>query len=76
MPGVDSSVLVHRLYVDPHYKPVKQKKRTFSEERGHSRGGYKVVEFMDAFRGYLQIFIDEDDMEKTAFVTEYGIYCW
>ncbi|GAA0159288.1 hypothetical protein LIER_16102 [Lithospermum erythrorhizon] len=33
MPGVDPSVSVHRVYVDPYYKPVKQKKRTFSEEK-------------------------------------------
>ncbi|GAA0139568.1 hypothetical protein LIER_01086 [Lithospermum erythrorhizon] len=36
MPGVDPAVLVHRLYVDPHYKPVKQKKRTFSDENGEA----------------------------------------
>ncbi|GAA0172424.1 hypothetical protein LIER_26254 [Lithospermum erythrorhizon] len=35
-PGVDPEVSVHRLYVDPHYKIVKQKKRTFSEEKGEA----------------------------------------
>ncbi|GAA0158424.1 hypothetical protein LIER_15455 [Lithospermum erythrorhizon] len=35
MPGVDPEVAVHWLYVDPHYKPVKEKKkRTFSVEKG------------------------------------------
>ncbi|GAA0168663.1 hypothetical protein LIER_23330 [Lithospermum erythrorhizon] len=38
--------------------------------------GYKVVDFLDAFRGYHQIFMAEEDVEKTAFITEYGIYCW
>ncbi|GAA0143735.1 hypothetical protein LIER_35799 [Lithospermum erythrorhizon] len=37
---------------------------------------YKVVDFLDAFRGYHQIFMAEEDVEKTTFVTEYGIYCW
>ncbi|GAA0144502.1 hypothetical protein LIER_04932 [Lithospermum erythrorhizon] len=34
MPGVDPSISVHRMYVDPYCKPIKQKKRTFSEEKG------------------------------------------
>ncbi|GAA0146942.1 hypothetical protein LIER_36420 [Lithospermum erythrorhizon] len=34
MPGVDPEVSVQQLYVDPHYKTVKQKKWTFSEEQG------------------------------------------
>ncbi|GAA0175926.1 hypothetical protein LIER_29016 [Lithospermum erythrorhizon] len=34
MSGVDPPVAVHRLYVDPHYKPIKKKKRTFSKENG------------------------------------------
>ncbi|GAA0175950.1 hypothetical protein LIER_29032 [Lithospermum erythrorhizon] len=41
-----------------------------------SSAGYKVVDFLDAFRGYHQIFIAEEDVEKSAFVTKYGIYCW
>ncbi|GAA0165051.1 hypothetical protein LIER_20551 [Lithospermum erythrorhizon] len=41
-----------------------------------SSAGYKVVDFLDAFRGYHQIFMAEEDVEKIAFVTEYDIYCW
>ncbi|GAA0150358.1 hypothetical protein LIER_37105 [Lithospermum erythrorhizon] len=126
MPGVDPIVVVHRLYVDPHYKPIKQKKRTFSEEKGEAirellfptllanvlmvpkpnrmwwmcidftsinkacpkdcyplpnidrlvDSVYKVVDFLDAFRGYHQIFRAEEDMDKTALATEYDIYYW
>ncbi|GAA0157502.1 hypothetical protein LIER_14756 [Lithospermum erythrorhizon] len=36
MPMVDLGVSVLRLYVDPHYKPIKQKKRTFSKEKGEA----------------------------------------
>ncbi|GAA0160657.1 hypothetical protein LIER_39079 [Lithospermum erythrorhizon] len=114
MPGVDPKVSVHRLYEDPHYKLIKQKKRTFSEEKGEaireapngtwqmctnfisinkacpkdyyplpnidrlvdSRAKYKVVDFLDAFRGYYQIFMAEEDVDKITFVTKYDIYCW
>ncbi|GAA0166416.1 hypothetical protein LIER_21572 [Lithospermum erythrorhizon] len=41
-----------------------------------SRTCYKVVEFLDAFRRYHQIFMAKEDIEKIAFITEYGIYCW
>ncbi|GAA0165987.1 hypothetical protein LIER_21251 [Lithospermum erythrorhizon] len=104
MPGVDPEVSVYRLYVDPHYKPINQKKRSFSEEKvpnpnGRWRmctdftninkaypkdcyplpnidrlvdpcTGYKVVDFLDAFQGYHQIFMAEQNLEKTVFVTE------
>ncbi|GAA0142014.1 hypothetical protein LIER_03015 [Lithospermum erythrorhizon] len=36
MPGVDPAVTVNRLYVDLHFKPIKYKKRTFSEEKGEA----------------------------------------
>ncbi|GAA0185807.1 hypothetical protein LIER_33095 [Lithospermum erythrorhizon] len=141
MPGVDPAVSIHRLYVDPYYKPGKQKKWTISEEKGEaireevgkllgangirellfptwlanvvlvpkpngtwgmcmdftninkahlkdcyplpnidrmvdSSAGYKVVDFLDAFRGYHKIFMVEEDVDKITFVTECGIYCW
>ncbi|GAA0153646.1 hypothetical protein LIER_37711 [Lithospermum erythrorhizon] len=46
MPGVDPMVSVHRLYVEPHYKPIKQKKRTFSEEKEEA-----IREEMDKLMG-------------------------
>ncbi|KAL5555503.1 hypothetical protein UlMin_037739 [Ulmus minor] len=33
MPGIDPSVIVHRLNIDPNFKPVTQKRRTFNAER-------------------------------------------
>ncbi|GAA0174435.1 hypothetical protein LIER_27825 [Lithospermum erythrorhizon] len=36
MPGVDREVSIQRMCVDPHYKPIKQKKRTFSEEKNEA----------------------------------------
>ncbi|GAA0165832.1 hypothetical protein LIER_21130 [Lithospermum erythrorhizon] len=40
-----------------------------------SSAEYKVVDFLDAFREYHQIFMAEEDVEKIAFVIGYGIYC-
>ena len=33
MPGIDPSVIVHRLNVNPDFSPVRQKKRVFVSER-------------------------------------------
>ena len=33
MPGIDSSVIVHRLNVSPSFSPIQQKKRVFAQER-------------------------------------------
>ena len=33
MPGIDPSVMVHRLNVSPPFSPVQQKKRVFAPER-------------------------------------------
>ena len=33
MPGIDPSVMVHKLNVSPSFPPVRQKKRVFAPER-------------------------------------------
>ena len=33
-----------------------------------STAGHKLLTFMDAFSGYNQIKMDEEDQEKTAFI--------
>ena len=38
--------------------------------------GHKLLSFMDAFSGYNQIFMDEEDQEKTSFVTSQRLYCY
>ncbi|XP_011093333.1 uncharacterized protein LOC105173330 [Sesamum indicum] len=35
-----------------------------------------LFSMMDAYQGYHQIFMTKDDAEKTAFVTEKGVYCY
>ena len=36
--------------------------------------GHKLLTFMDAFSGYNQIKMAEEDQEKTAFITSQGLY--
>ena len=33
MPGIDPSVMVHKLNVSPSFPPIRQKKRVFTQER-------------------------------------------
>ena len=36
--------------------------------------GHELLSFIDAFLGYNQILMHPDDQEKTAFITERGIF--
>lgn len=38
--------------------------------------GHDLMSFLDAFSGYNQILMHQDDQEKIAFVTGRGIYCY
>ncbi|KAJ9544306.1 hypothetical protein OSB04_024013 [Centaurea solstitialis] len=38
--------------------------------------GHELLTFMDAYSGYNQILMHTDDQEKTAFMTNKGIYCY
>ena len=37
---------------------------------------HKLLSFMDAFSGYNQIKMKEDDQERTSFVTSQGLFCY
>jgi hypothetical protein len=141
MPGIDPSIIVHRLNADPSFRPVRQKRRTFAPERNqavadevskllaagfvrevnypewlanvvlvrksnnkwrmcvdftdlnkacpkdsfplpridllvNSTSGHQLLSFMDAFSGYNQIQMAEEDQEKTSFITDRGLYCY
>jgi ribonuclease HI len=39
-----------------------------------STAGHKLLSFMDAFSGYNQIQMEEEDQEKTAFITSRGLF--
>ena len=38
--------------------------------------GHKLLTFMDAFSGYNQIKMAEEDQEKTTFITSQRLYCY
>ena len=141
MPGIPTDLAVHHLNVDHHFKPVKQKKRSFAPERNEvikaevgklleskiimevyyptwlanpvlvkkedqtwrmcvdftnlnkvcpkdcfplpridrlvdSTVDFDILCFLDAFKGYHQIEMAEEDREKTSFITEEGTYCY
>ena len=41
-----------------------------------STAGHKLLTFIDAFSGYNQIKMAEEDQEKTTFITSQGLYCY
>ncbi|KAL2243317.1 UNVERIFIED_CONTAM: Retrovirus-related Pol polyprotein from transposon [Sesamum indicum] len=41
-----------------------------------STAGFELFSMMDAYQGYHQIRMAEEDRDKTSFVTEKGIYCY
>ena len=41
-----------------------------------STTGHKLLSLMDTFSGYNQILMDEEDQEKTSFVTSQRLYCY
>uniref|UniRef100_A0A2N9GJD4 Reverse transcriptase n=1 Tax=Fagus sylvatica TaxID=28930 RepID=A0A2N9GJD4_FAGSY len=46
------------------------------DQRVDSTAGHKLLSFMDAFSGYNQIQMTEEDQEKTAFITSRGLFCY
>ena len=141
MPGIDPSVIVHRLNVNPASSPIRQKKWVFGQERDKavveevrklleasfirevyypdwlanvvmvkknngkwrmcvdftdlnracpkdsyplpridtlvdSTAKHELLSFMDAFSGYNQIKMKDEDQEKTSFVTSQGLFCY
>ena len=47
MPGIDPSVIVHRLNVNPTSSPIRQKKRVFTLER-HNAIAEEVKKLLEA----------------------------
>ncbi|KAL0403666.1 UNVERIFIED_CONTAM: Retrovirus-related Pol polyprotein from transposon gypsy [Sesamum radiatum] len=41
-----------------------------------STAGYELFSMMDAYQGYHQIFMAEEDRIRTSFITDQGIYCY
>ena len=41
-----------------------------------STARHELLSFMDVFSGYNQIKVNEEDQEKTSFVTSQGLFCY
>ncbi|KAL2250220.1 UNVERIFIED_CONTAM: Retrovirus-related Pol polyprotein from transposon [Sesamum indicum] len=41
-----------------------------------STAGFEMFSMMDAYQGYHQIYMAEEDRDKTSFITEKEIYCY
>jgi hypothetical protein len=41
-----------------------------------STAGYDLLCFLDCYSGYHQVAIKEEDLEKTVFITPFGVYCY
>lgn len=46
------------------------------DQQIESLEGFKLKCFLDAYKGYHQIYITKEDEEKTSFHTEQGIFCY
>ncbi|KAL0373553.1 UNVERIFIED_CONTAM: Retrovirus-related Pol polyprotein from transposon.6 [Sesamum radiatum] len=70
--GIDPSIAVYSLNVDPIFPPVKHKKRHFGSEKD------KIIqeELIDASQDYHQIMLNPDDQKRVSFVTSGGTYCY
>ena len=46
------------------------------DQPADSIASHELLTFMDAFSGYNQIHMNEEDQEKIAFITSQGLYCY
>nr|GEX43832.1 reverse transcriptase domain-containing protein [Tanacetum cinerariifolium] len=70
MTGVPKRIIEHSLNVNPSIETVAQKRRVLASNKTH------VVIKEDAYTGYHQVQMAQDDEEKTAFYIDRGTYCY
>uniref|UniRef100_A0A2N9I3E2 Integrase catalytic domain-containing protein n=1 Tax=Fagus sylvatica TaxID=28930 RepID=A0A2N9I3E2_FAGSY len=81
MPGINPSIISHKLNVDPSLRPIKQKRRVFAPERNNA-----IMEEVDkllAANFIREVFYPDwlanvvmGDQEKTSFITSRGLFCY
>ncbi|XP_062170603.1 uncharacterized protein LOC133876352 [Alnus glutinosa] len=86
MPGIDPSVIVYKLNVEPSHRLVKQRIRTFAAERNQAiaeevekllkAGFIWEVDYPEWLANVVLIYMDEADQEKTAFIIDRRLYCY
>ena len=67
---------VHGLYRPKQNMPQGQLPSPTSRRTSRLYSQASLLSFMDAFSGYNQIRMHEDDQEKTSFVTSQGLFCY
>ncbi|KAI5338472.1 hypothetical protein L3X38_017743 [Prunus dulcis] len=55
---------------------VAKKDKGLIDQLVDSTSGNQLLSFMDAYSGYNQIMMHEDDKAKTSFIIERGTYCY
>ena len=56
--------------------PKKQLSLPLIDTLVDSTARHELLSFMDAFSGYNQIKMNEEDQERTSFVTSQGLFCY
>ncbi|XP_072060402.1 uncharacterized protein [Arachis hypogaea] len=78
MPGIDPQIISHRLAINSAIRPVQQKKRKLGEEkrRASMEETQKLInaEFIKEIR--FTTWLANVVMNKTAFITDFGNYCY
>lgn len=46
------------------------------DQKVEAISGYEVLMFLDAYKGYHQILMAEEDADKMAFITDIGVFCY
>ncbi|KAL6350070.1 hypothetical protein AAG906_004005 [Vitis piasezkii] len=72
MSGLNPSIVQHHLPILPHDDFLLPHIDLLVD----STVGHLMLSFMDGFSGYNKILMGLEDMEKIAFITEWGTYCY
>jgi hypothetical protein len=67
---------VHRIHQSQQSLSKGQLPFTKNRKIIDSAAGCEVMSLLDCFSGYHQIYMKEEDNEKTSFITPFGTYCF
>ncbi|VFQ91623.1 unnamed protein product [Cuscuta campestris] len=77
--GADAAHNTEEATPEQNRRDFVKKEVDMLQAAGHmidETAGCEIMSFMDAFRGYHQVFMHEEDAEKTMFLTPEGVYCY
>jgi hypothetical protein len=67
---------VHRFYRLEQILPQRQLPLSRINQIVDTAAGSEMMELLDYFLGYNQIWLRKEDKEKTSFITPFGMYCY